>query len=219
MKNEKDIQRVTSRFMQDLYEEQDGGRWAGDDLLLIRHMCERSSQVFGSGEPFQIDRLHVGIVVSGEQDVTVNLRQHHLAEGSVLIASPESIMQENGRTEDFDMQVVHVSDLLLQKIFGVQTPSLFAHHMNDMSLRLDDPSFALLLSMLDGLWQSAHTDFEVCSNHLLPSSVSSPVSRSATNSARAASREMSPFSTISSISWQSIVTTSVHSTSTPTVSV
>jgi len=167
MKNEKDIQRVTSRFMQDLYEEQDGGRWAGDDLLLIRHVGERSSQVFGSGEPFQIDRLHIGIVVSGEQDVTVNLRQHHLAEGSVLMASPESIMQENGRTEIFDMQVVHVSDLLLQKIFGEQTPSLFAHRMNDMSLRLDGPSFALLLSMLDGLWQSVHTDFEACSNHLL----------------------------------------------------
>ena len=164
---EKDIQRVTSRFMQDLYEEQDGGRWAGDDLLLIRHVGERSSQVFGSGEPFQIDRLHIGIVVSGEQDVTVNLRQHHLAEGSVLIASPESIMQENGRTVDFDMQVVHVSDLLLQKIFGEQTPALFAHRMNDMSLRLDGPSFALLLSMLDGLWQSVHTDFEACSNHLL----------------------------------------------------
>ena len=167
MKNEKDIQRVTSRFMQDLYEEQDGGRWAGDDLLLIRHVGERSSQVFGSGEPFQIDRLHIGIVVSGEQDVTVNLRQHHLAEGSVLTASPESIMQENGRTEDFDMQVVHVSDVLLRKVFGEQMPAHFAHRMNDMSLRLDGPSFALLLSMLDGLWQSVHTDFEACSNHLL----------------------------------------------------
>ena len=167
MKNEKDIQRVTSRFMQDLYEEQDGGRWAGDELLLIRHVGERSSQVFGSGEPFQIDRIHIGIVVSGEQDVTVNLRQHHLTEGSVLIASPESIMQENGRTEDFDMQVVHVSDLLLQTILGEQTPTLFAHRMNDMSLRIDGPTFALLLSMLDGLWQSVHTDFKACSNHLL----------------------------------------------------
>ena len=164
---ENGIKRVTSRFMQNLFEEQDGGRWAGDDLLLIQHVGERSSRVFGSGEPFRIDLLHIGIVVSGEQDVTVNLRQHHLSEGSVLIASPESIMQENGRTEDFDMQVVHVSDLLLQKIFGEQTPSLFVHRMNDVSLSPDAPSFSLLLSMLDGLWQSAHTDFEDCRNHLL----------------------------------------------------
>ena len=164
---ENGIKRVTSRFMQNLFEEQDGGRWAGDDLLLIQHVGERSSRVFGSGEPFRIDLLHIGIVVSGEQDVTVNLRQHHLSEGSVLIASPESIMQENGRTEDFDMQVVHVSDLLLQKIFGEQTPSLFVHRMNDVSLSPDAPSFSLLLSMLDGLWQSAHTDFEDCRSHLL----------------------------------------------------
>lgn len=182
MKNEKDIQRVTSQFMQDLYEVQDGGRWAGDDLLLIRHVGERSSQVFGSGEPFKIARLHIGIVVSGEQDVTVNLRRHHLSEGSVLIASPESIMQENGRTQDFDMQVVHVSDSLLRKVFGdckslqevEQTLALFAHRMSDLSLRLDGPTLALLMSMLDALWQSVHfskefaiPDFEACRNHLL----------------------------------------------------
>lgn len=219
MKNEKDIQRVTSRFMQDLYEEQDGGRWAGD-LLLIRHVGEWSSQVFGSGEPFQIDRLHIGIVVSGEQDVTVNLRQHHLAEGSVLIASPESIMQENGRTEDFDMQVVHVSDALLQKIFGEQMPALFAHRMSDLSLRIDGPSFALLLSMLDGLWQSAHTDFDDCRNHLLTSILSLLTSLSQRDEQRASRqpRNVAIFNHFLSLvaeHW----TASVHSTSTPTVSV
>ena len=150
----KEIQRVTSRFMQDLYEEQDGGRCASDGLLMIRRLGERSSQVFGSGGPFQIDLLHIGIVVSGEQDVTVNLRQHHLSEGSVLIASPESIMQQDGRTEDFSMQVIHVSDELLHRLFGDQVPRLFTHRMSEQSLCLEDASFALLLSMLDSLWQS-----------------------------------------------------------------
>ena len=153
---ENEIQRVTNRFMQDLYEEQDGGRWAGDGLLMIRSLGERSSQVFGSGEPFQIDHLHIGIVVNGEQDVTVNLRQHHLTKGSVLVASPESIMQQNGRTEDFSMQVIHVSDKLLHRLFGEKVPRLFTHRMIEQSLSLDDASFALLLSMLDSLWQSVH---------------------------------------------------------------
>ena len=140
--------------MQDLYEEQDGGRCASDGLLMIRRLGERSSQVFGSGGPFQIDHLHIGIVVNGEQDVTVNLRRHHLTKGSVLVSSPESIMQQDGRTENFDMQVIHVSDELLHRLFGDQVPRLFAHRMSEQSLSLDDASFALLLSMLDSLWQS-----------------------------------------------------------------
>ena len=37
--------------MQDLYEKQEDGQWAGDGLLIIRRLGERFSQVFGSGEP------------------------------------------------------------------------------------------------------------------------------------------------------------------------
>ena len=76
-------------------------------------------------------------------------------------------MQENRRTDDFGMQVIHVNDLLLHKIFGEQPPTLFTHRMNDVSLTLDTPSFTHLLSMLDNLWQSVHTDFEDSRNHLL----------------------------------------------------
>ena len=173
---EKELQRVTSLFIQDLYEEHDGGRWAGDGMLLIRHVGERSSRVFGSGGPFQIGQLHIGIVVSGEQDVTVNLRQHHLTKGSVLVASPESIMQENGRTEDFDMQVIHLSDELLHRLFGDQVPRLFAHRMSDVSITPCGQVFSLLLSMTDSLWQSVRleemevddfTDFTATRDHLL----------------------------------------------------
>ncbi len=167
MMAEKEIQRVTSRFMQDLYEGQDGERRAGDGLLFIRRLGERSSQVFGSGEPFRLDQLHIGIVVSGEQVVTVNLRQHRLTRGAVLVASPESIMQQGQRSADFDMQVVHVSDELLQRLFGDKVPLLFAHRMNDQSLTPEEPLTGLLLTMLDGLWQTVHTDFTATRDHLL----------------------------------------------------
>ena len=154
----KEIQRVTRNFMQDLYEGLEGERWAGDGLLFIRRLGERSSQVFGSGEPFQLDQLHIGIVVSGEQDVTVNLRQHHLTKGSLLIASPESIMQENRRTENFNMQVIHVSQELLQRLFGDQLPQLLAHRMSDVSVTPDEPVFTLLQTISDCLWQTVHLD-------------------------------------------------------------
>ena len=162
-----ELQRVTSRFIQDLYEEHDEGRWAGDGLLVIRHLGDRSSQVFGSGGPFQIDQLHIGIITSGEQDVTVNLRQHHLTKGSVLVASPESIMQEGGRTADFNMQVIHIADELVHHLFSDQVPQLFAHRMSDLSLSLDENAFGLLLTMSDALWQTAHTDFSATRDHLL----------------------------------------------------
>ncbi len=153
--------------MQDLYDEQANGRWAGDGMLLISRLSERSSQVFGTGSPFQIDQLHIGVVVSGSQDVTVNLRQHHLTKGDLLVASPESILQEDGRSADFDMQVIHVSDELLRSLFGDKMPQLFAHRMNDLGICLDEPTYKLLLTMLDALWQTVHTDFSSCRDYLL----------------------------------------------------
>ena len=181
---QKKLQRVTSHFMQDLYKGMEGKKWAGDGLLFIRRLGERSSRVFGSGEPFQLDQLHIGIIVSGEQDVTVNLRQHHLAKGSLLVATPESIMQENGRTEDFNMQVVHMSDALLHRLFGDQVPWFLAHRMSDVSVTPNEPAFMLLLTMLDGLWQSVRlaesdsTDFTAFRDHILKAILSLLVSLS-----------------------------------------
>ncbi len=153
--------------MHDLYDNQDCGQRTSDGLLFIRRLGDRSSRVFSSGRPFQIDQLHIGIVTSGEQDVTVNLRQYHLTKGLLLVASPESIMQENRRTENFDMQVIHVNDELLRRLFGDQIPLLFTHRMNNLLLYLDEAVFELLQTMLNTLWKVIHTDFESSRDHLL----------------------------------------------------
>ena len=161
------LQRVTSRFMQDLYEEQTDDRWIADGLHVIRHVGGRSSRVFGSGGPFQLAQLHIGLVMSGEQDVTVNLRRHHLTKAALLVASPESIMQEGGRSEDFDMQVLLLDDNLLRSVFGDPIPSIFAHRMSDHIFCTDDPTYKLLLTMFDALWQAVHTPYHASSNSQL----------------------------------------------------
>lgn len=177
MKDEKTLQRVTSSFMQGLCEQQEGWRWAGEDLLIIPHLGEESSKVFGSGSPFQLDQLHIGIVLEGEQDVIVNLHRHHLTKGCVLVASPESVMQQDGRSNDFDMQVIHLSDTLLHNLFGDQVPALFAHRMRStlfasdaddgQSVSLSPTEHELLLTMTDALWQTVHTGFNASRDHLL----------------------------------------------------
>lgn len=178
---DKTLQRVTSSFMQDLYEKQEDvslndseercekNWWADNDLLFIRRVGERSSRVFGSGGPFQLDQLHIGLIMSGEQDVTVNLRQYHLSRGSVLMASPESIMQQGSRSDDLDMQVIHLSDSLLLDMFKDKVPPLFAHRMTDQVFHIDEPTSKLLLTMLDALWQSIDTPFITSRNNLLES--------------------------------------------------
>lgn len=161
------MQCVTSSFMKELYEKQDGGRWIGEGLLVIRHLGKQSMQVFGSGRPFLLDRLHIGIVVSGEQKVTVNLRQYHLRPGSVLVASSGSIMQQNARTDDFNMRIIQLSDALLHGLFNDQTPVMFTHRMNDLSLNLNAADNQLLLTLADGLWQTIQTDYHASRNNVL----------------------------------------------------
>ena len=163
--------------MQGFCEEQEGWRWAGEDLLIIPHLGEQSSRVFGSGSPFQLDQLHIGIVLEGEQDVIVNLHRHHLTKGSVLVASPESVMQHDRHTDDFDMQVIHLSDTLLNSLFDNQVPTPFAHRMRStlfatsdtdgQSICLSPTEHELLLTMTNALWQTVHTGFNTSRNHLL----------------------------------------------------
>ena len=165
--DKKALQRVTGRFMQDLYEQQQNRKWTDDGLLFIRRVGEHSSQVFSSGVPFQLEQLHIGVVMKGEQDVIVNMRHLHLTAGTMLIASPESIMQQEKRTEDFDMQTIHVGDDLLQAVFGGTVPPLFGHRMSDRLLLLDEQTLTLLLSMLDTLWLVLGTDYHKSSQHQL----------------------------------------------------
>ena len=93
-------------------------------------------------------------------------------------------MQENRRTEDYNMQVILVSDELLHRLFGDQIPQLFAHRMSDISVIPDEQVFTLLLTMLNCLWQSVRldesdsTDLTTTRDHLLTAILSLLVSLS-----------------------------------------
>lgn len=164
MARKTDLQRVTGRFMQQLYEDEQERQWADKDMMMIRRLGEYSSQVFSSGQPFQTTRLHIGIVTEGTVDMTVNLLPCHLTEQSLLVVTPESIMQMAGRTAKLDMQVVHISDELIDQVMQPQNADetyligRLHNHRNNFVVPLNDSDRSLLYGLFDMLWNALHSD-------------------------------------------------------------
>lgn len=159
-----DVEQVDNQFILDLYNEADGDglKWNNDELLMIRTSAAHPSRVFMSGQPFQQTDTFVSMMMEGEFDCIVNLRQRHLEAGDLLLVTPQSILQAVGDVGQFQMQALHLSGTLTDRIFGGNVPALYQLHMSDVLLHPAATDKELALSMLNTLWVAVHTPHTQC---------------------------------------------------------
>lgn len=169
MAKKEQLPRVTSEFMQELYENQQDRIWADDQMVMIRRNGEESERVFSSGQPYQITSTHIGIVMDGEADIIVNLRTYHIKKGMLLVNTPESVMQMKKKEGHLDMQTIHISDEIVAAALGKDNVQFFRQRMNTFITMLSDEYKALLLSFFDSLWLSLHSDAKRCREGLIAS--------------------------------------------------
>lgn len=156
-----DVQQVNNQFILDLYDasEGDGQRWSDDGILMIRSSGDSPSRVFMSGQPFLHSDTFVGVVMEGSFDCIINLQNHHLTTGDILLVTKESILQAVGDVGEFHMQVLHLSDQLMAEIFNGQIPPIYHQRMNGILLHPTGAENELVLSMLNTLWIAVHTEY------------------------------------------------------------
>ncbi len=160
-------QHVNRHFINQLYENYPEWQWADEDLMMTNHVSGIPMSVFGNGQPYQQDYLHIGIMTDGEQDMKVNMQHHHITPQTVLIATEGSILQSENYSANLDSQIIHISNQLLQRVFQGNVPPMISHRMYAFVLRFDDDEWEMLLSIARSLWLSVHTDHHLSSEAVL----------------------------------------------------
>ena len=131
------VTKLTDSFWQD-HRSDSGFQYVSERLIQTRGVGEGYSVQFGSGDPFQLKNLHVALVKSGSVDISVNLLSRHYEAGDMMVITPDSIMTQQGRSPDFDMQIIQLSPAFLSDVMHGEVPPLFIHRMQDFTLRPSD---------------------------------------------------------------------------------
>ena len=146
---------VGQRFLEEHHSDPDI-QYIDDRLFLTRGVGRGYTIQFGSGSPFQVRNLHLALITEGSIDNTINLLPRHLEAGDLLLATPDSILTQAGRSDDFDMHVLQLSPEYVAKLFPGGVPPLFLHRMRDFVLRPSGEIFSAFRSLLDSLWELLH---------------------------------------------------------------
>ena len=131
-------------------------QYVSERLIQTRGVGEGYSVQFGSGDPFQLKNLHVALVKSGSVDISVNLLSHHYEAGDIMVITPDSIMAQQGRSPDFDMQIIQLSPAFLSDVMHGDVPPLFLHRMQAFSIQTSDADRIAYSILSDSLWALLH---------------------------------------------------------------
>ena len=151
------VTKLTDSFWQD-HRSDSGFQYVSERLIQTRGVGEGYSVQFGSGDPFQLKNLHIALVKSGSVDISVNLLPRHYEAGDMMVITPDSIMTQQGRSPDFDMQIIQLSPAFLSDVMHGEVPPLFIHRMQDFTLRPSDADRTAYTFLSDSLWALLHAE-------------------------------------------------------------
>ncbi len=151
------VTKLTDNFWQE-HRSDSGFQYVSERLIQTRGVGEGYSVQFGSGDPFQLKNLHIALVKSGSVDISVNLLPRHYEAGDMMVITPDSIMTQQGRSPDFDMQIIQLSPAFLADVMHGEVPPLFLHRMQDFTLLPSDADQAAYTFLSDSLWALLHAE-------------------------------------------------------------
>ena len=151
------VTKLTDSFWQNHRSDSDL-QYVSERLIQTRGVGEGYSVQFGSGDPFQLKNLHVALVKSGSADISVNLLSRHYEAGDMMVITPDSIMKQQGRSPDFDMQILQLSPAFLSDVMHGEVPPLFLHRMQNFTLRPSETDRAAYTFLSDSLWALLHAE-------------------------------------------------------------
>lgn len=106
--------------------------------------------------PFSIDDHRLGIVVSGEAQVNLNLVEKHLAAGMLIFIGPGSIISPVSFSEDFNIYGIGLSKEFPLPFAPGQIPSAFNGQVRDFLLPVSEADITTARHIVDTLWHIVH---------------------------------------------------------------
>ena len=156
-RNDQTVREVGPSFWEEHHSDS-AYQYVSERIFQTRSVGQGYDMEFSSGAPFQISSVHLALVTSGYLDMTINLIKRRYCEGQLMVATPFSIMAQDDRSDDFNMQVIQFSPEFLSEAMHGNIPPMLLHRMNDFTLDpspLDRKAFE---SLSTALWDLLHAD-------------------------------------------------------------
>ena len=107
--------------------------------------------------PFTINDHRLGIIISGEIEIDINLQERHLRSGTLVYIGPGSIIHPKCLSPDFRIFGIGLFANFPMPFTLGQMPSAFNGQVRDFQLPAHEEDIATARHILDTIWQTVHT--------------------------------------------------------------
>lgn len=108
--------------------------------------------------PFEVEDYRFGFIAKGELNITVNLVDHHLTEGSILFISRGAIAQINSVSPDFAMDGMIVNDEMIHNAFENHRPNMISGAVLNFSVKSTKEDREFIKNNVHTMWDLLHRD-------------------------------------------------------------
>ncbi len=117
-----------------------------EDFIFAKSTTNHSSSWLKLNQPYNIDAGRIMHILNGDAIYTINLVEHHIKQGDVLIIPPQSIVEVNSHSQDYTIQAITLPDNSKSNIVDIM------HDSDCLHFALNDNDDTLIRSYFDFIW-------------------------------------------------------------------
>ena len=126
------------------------------ELAMVRGDSTVFSLLMRQKPPFTINDHRLGIIMSGEVEITINLQDRHLTSGTLVYIGPGTIIHPQRLSSDFRIYGIALFSNFPMPFAQGQMPSVFNGQVRDFQLSANEEDIATARHILDTIWQTVH---------------------------------------------------------------
>ena len=126
------------------------------ELAMVRGDHTVFSLLMRHSPPFIINDHRLGIVLSGEADVSFNLQDRHLTSGTLVYIGPGTIITPKHLSPDLRIFGIGLFSNFPAPFAQGQLPSAFCGQAGDFQLSAGEADVAIARQIFDTIWQTLH---------------------------------------------------------------
>lgn len=157
----RNIKRLSVPMFKEIIDSTDDDAGAKPDFrkgyVLAKSMARGMREAMSDDAPLRLDGLRIGLITNGEADVIINLVQHHITAGTLVMLGNETIFQMQRLSADFNLMGIIVYDGTLKEIMHGNVPVVLETQMCDREIALTEEEQAVFMGMTGLLYDIAHT--------------------------------------------------------------
>jgi len=126
------------------------------ELAMVRGDHTVFSLLMRQTPPFAINDHRLGIILSGEAEINLNLQDRHLTSGTLVYIGPGTIIHPKRLSPDFRIFGTGLFSNFPMPFAQGLMPSAFNGQVRDFQLRVGEKDIATARHILDAIWQTVH---------------------------------------------------------------